>query len=426
MGLTWVVEHGLDHRGFRSPVRRLQEGVRQLLLRGRPLTWPVLFYGIIFLLTTVSSRDPTRSFWGGDDKHGAVTTLLSLVFFFLVVDAIRTRRQIERLFTALVLGSVPVMFYGIAQFVGLDPLPWRTDSVSPVLSTMGRSNFFGAYLAMIVPFSLFLWVRSNGAEWLRSSDPPEGCDVEREPRAPVHAWRLAVVVVLQITTVLLTQARAAWLSLAAGVLVFFGVVWTSRNRSMRHVWMSLGAVVLAAAVLVGISFIDLTPGRAGAQMDPLEFAGKRYQTIVDRLTIWRGTLQLIPEHPWIGHGPETFVQVFNSRFPPDETWGRANVLVENPHNILLGHLFSTGISGLTAFVIVIVVFFSLVLGLLRQAVRAYDRALAGTLTASTVAFLIQAQFNPDVIVTSTLFLTAAALSLGIRHGEVHDSTVETS
>jgi hypothetical protein len=32
---------------------------------------------------------------------------------------------------------------------------WITDSVSPALSTVGQSNFLGAYLAIVAPFILF-------------------------------------------------------------------------------------------------------------------------------------------------------------------------------------------------------------------------------------------------------------------------------
>ena len=96
-----------------------------------------------------------------------------------------------------------IALYGVAQHLGLDPINWITDSVSPVLSTMGRSNFLGAYLAMVLPFSLSRILR-----------PVDG----------TQRLRYAIILLLQMSCLLLTQARAAWLGFTVGCLLFLALL----------------------------------------------------------------------------------------------------------------------------------------------------------------------------------------------------------
>jgi hypothetical protein len=54
----------------------------------------------------------------------------------------------------MVWGSAPVVAHGLVQAAGLDPLDWHTDAASPVLSTLGRANFLGSYLVLVLPLTL--------------------------------------------------------------------------------------------------------------------------------------------------------------------------------------------------------------------------------------------------------------------------------
>ena len=111
------------------------------------------------LLATVASVNPALSLWGtAENQRGAITLVAGVLFFLLLTDVLRRPDQVIRLVKVLILASVPVVVYGLVQELGLDPLLWISDSVSPVHATLGRSNYLGAYLAIVASWTLALVV----------------------------------------------------------------------------------------------------------------------------------------------------------------------------------------------------------------------------------------------------------------------------
>ncbi len=388
MVLTFFTERFLVRWGGSKAPNLRPRVEEETPLKTRLLVWLTLSYGAAFVLATAFSVSPRQSFWGATNQHGTMTVLTAVAFFLLVSDAFRSQERISRMTAALLLGSIPVAAYAVVQFLGLDPLEWVSDSVSPIPSTMGRSNFLGAYMAMVVPVTLFLWLT----------------DKER---------RVGVIVILQIACVLMTQARAALLALTAGTSVFFAVL-AYRQRSKRNGWVSVAILITGMTLFPVTSNVDLSPPGHSPSFPPppgMPFAEIRTETVKSRMEIWSQTLTLIPERWLLGYGPETFVTIYNSRFPPDVLPGSSGLMVDDPHNLLLDHLMDVGVMGLIAFLAVIGLFCSVSLANLRRAPDRYDQALSAALIGSMTAYLVQAQFNPDIIVARVLFWLALALAV---------------
>jgi O-antigen ligase len=361
------------------------------------LTLPVLAYAGVYILATVTSVAPRLSLWGSSDKHGTVTMLSAVLFFLLIAGALRTREQVERLITALLLSSVPVTAYGLAQYLGLDPLDWMTDSVSAVLSTMGRSNFLGAYLAMVTPFTLSRLIsRPGGGGWLR----------------------YILVLILQIICLFLTLARGAWLSFLGGCLVFLGL--------LAHRWRSWTLLAISIAVLVTGSWLFASMNGVGlprqATNAPQEsepsFSELRMASVDRRLMIWRSTLDLIPARWLLGYGPETYVGVFSSHCPPGSLYQGTDIVVDDPHNLILDQLMAAGMVGLLAFGWVVMRFYRITFNAFNHGTDRYREATAAAVLSSVTAFLIQAQLNPDVIVLVALFWLTLALGIVVGRWEL--------
>ncbi len=358
-----------------------------------PLALPVLVYMFVYVFATVTAVAPRISLWGpSDSPQGTITVLCTVVFFMLVSSGLQTRTQFDRVGTALILGSVPVAIYGLSQFLGLDPLYWITNSVSPVFSTMGRSNFLGAYLAMIVPFTLS---HIASASELGSR------------------LRYALVLALQVSCLWLTLARAAWLSLLGGVLIFLGLL-AQRRRS--QVLCGIAVVVLPAGVWLYTAMnVTALPRWNTPESDirlgqEMPFGELRVASVNARLTIWQTTLGLVRSRWLLGYGPQQFVGVFAAHYPPElARFEGLDVIVDDPHNLFLDQLMAAGVVGLSALLGVIVGFYRLAFSAFR---RCRDRQVEGALAAlmgSVTAFIIQAQFNPDAIVLSAFFWLVMAL-----------------
>ena len=120
-----------------------------------PLVFPTLFVVAVYLLSTLLSVTPRVSLLGSYQRlQGTYTTLAYIVVFLIILQRLRTRAQLDRLITVVILNSLPIALYGFIQHFKLDPLPWGGDVTRRVASNMGNAIFVAAYLIMIIPPTL--------------------------------------------------------------------------------------------------------------------------------------------------------------------------------------------------------------------------------------------------------------------------------
>ena len=352
-----LVEQGvsLPSTGDRmNPISAIWRTVRS----DNPLAIPTLVFCGAVILSTVASVSPGVSVWGSYQRlQGTYTTLTYIALFFLVAHGLRTRAQLNRLITVILLTSLPVSFYGIAQHQKMDPLPWAGDVTGRVASTMGNAIFLAAYLIMVVPLTATRLLDSLGR--LRSQsipDSPRSLRFVLTPLALVtlqnailalfaanaikspNLWwgalgavgmflnlalffqvprptRLTVwaevagysaLLAMQLVAIFLTQSRGPWLGLGVGLFVFVALL-AIRNRSTPLLKYS-SAVALALIVLLILYNIPNGPlagyrslpyvGRLGSIFETEGGTGKV------RLLIWQGAWNLFLAHPSIGLQPD--------------------------------------------------------------------------------------------------------------------------
>jgi tetratricopeptide (TPR) repeat protein len=355
MGAAWLAGQGAG--GTRSRANSKAHSITYAL---------VLVALAVLLLSTYLSVNPLMSAQGSYDRmQGAVTQLCYLALFLLVALHVREIDQVQRLFGAIVWGSAPVVIYGLLQSAGLDPLNWHVEE-SPVISTLGRGNFVGAYLVLVLPLTL-----------------------TRVWRAPSQTRRAVYLVLsgLQAACLIATAAQAAWLgALAAVGVLILAVAWDRDHRRLAVA----GVIVGALGLLVSLVALTLVPDLTGS--------------LGARVTIWRATQSLVAARPILGHGTETLGQTFTRVFPPELVYlqGRA-VRIDRAHNLILDTLVSLGVIGL-------LVYGALVGTALAVGVRAFarspDRQVRVVLAAGLAAaagHLVEAQLSFQTTTTATLF-----------------------
>jgi len=156
MSAAWIIRTAEDWRLRKAegaePSERLPLG--QKIIKA-PLVLPTLFFVVIYVISTVTSVVPRTSLWGSHVRlQGTYSILAYIVIFFLMLDGLRTKKQLGRLITVLILASFPIALYGLVQHFGLDPLPWGGDVTRRVTSSMGNAVFVAAYLIMLIPLTL--------------------------------------------------------------------------------------------------------------------------------------------------------------------------------------------------------------------------------------------------------------------------------
>lgn len=153
MAVAWVVRVLEQRAGERSQVTGGTGDARAFLRM--PLVAPTLILVGVYVLTTITSVVPRISFWGSYQRlQGTYTFLSYVIIFLLMLVTLRSRRQLERLLTVVIVTSLPIALYGVVQHFQLDPLPWGGDVTARVASNLGNAIFVAAYLIMVVPITM--------------------------------------------------------------------------------------------------------------------------------------------------------------------------------------------------------------------------------------------------------------------------------
>ncbi len=349
-------------------------------LKCNPLLFPALALAGVQVLATVFAADRGLSLWGSYERAQGTFTLLSYVLLFLVVSArLQTLDQARRLLTAMMITGVPLVALGLTQALGWDPVGLVSDARSPLYTTLGRSNFTGAYLALLLPLTVAL----------------TGTAAQCWQRLAGNGLLLVELVIIG-----LTLARGAWLAaiVALGMLALLWF-WPRLPRNWR--W---GTLITGLMGLVGGLSVTLWLGRqAGSE--------------AARLTIWQATLELIAQRPLLGHGPDALGLVFPRVYPPQLVYYQGRGLtVDRAHNLFLDWTVTTGLLGLLAGLTLVAAFFRAGWRATQAATDPQRRllliaclaAVAGNLAGNLVSF--------DVTATATVTWLLLALHASLVEG----------
>ncbi len=404
-------------------VRLAESGVRPGVslapLRARPLMAAAGLFGLVHVLSTLTSLNPEVSFWGSYQRlQGTFVNLCYLAIFFLVATFLRRPEQVNRLVTVMVLTSLPIGLYGLAQYVGglpgspiRDPLPWGSDVTQRVTSTMGNPIFLGAWLIMVVPLTAARLIPAL-AEFLRQA----GAAGPFPWRGWVRVAGYGLVLTVQLLGILFTQSRGPWLGLLAGLFIF-GILTALRLGRRR---LALGVAVVGLGVGASIALLNVP----GSPLEPLK-AGNRYLerlgsiaeadsgTVRVRLLIWlgdgvgRGAVGLITENPWrllVGHGPETMYFAYGPYYPPDLAHYEArNASPDRAHNDLLDYLVTMGVLGLGSYLLVVAAFYWQAARVLFNAKGLPAQLLVIALISGVTAHLVETLTGIAIAATRTYF-----------------------
>mgnify|MGYP005855587129 CR=1 FL=1 len=224
---------------------------------------------------------------------------------------------------------------------------------------------------------------------------------------------------------MLTRARSGWIGGLAGTLLFLYYLW--RHGRLRKARPLAGAVALAGGLALLWMMLAVPDAPLAALSRAREGVGSflsalRLASIPDRLAIWGGTLAIMPGHWLLGYGPDTYASLFPGRCPP----AFANRLAPgaalfDPHNLLLNHLFSAGLVGLGALMVMLAAVGRLAAAALGRVPEGEAGAIPAAAACSVLAYLVYLQLNPDAVTLAAL----SALDLAVLVGGAGPAAGET-
>jgi O-antigen ligase len=148
----------------------------------------------------------------------------------------------------------------------------------------------------------------------------------------IRRWLYGGVAALLALTILLTFSKGA---LLLGVPAALAVVVIGRLG--RRGWLVVGGVL--AASIAALPLLARVPRFA----DLLDFTSG---TSFFRVQLWISAWRMWLDHPWLGVGPDNFLQMYRSRYILPEAWQEPNL--SHPHNIVLDFLSRLGVLGFAA------------------------------------------------------------------------------
>ena len=298
--LLWLTVLALPILLFSPPPRRLGLTLGDILIAGLAVltvlekllaeerswhwektvfTWPLLGLLLATLLSALLSDDSQLAF------SGITENLRYVLFYLLFVSLVRTKADVKLVCLLLVIGYIPSVLLGLAQFflgVGVEvfgdiqPNTTFTEAGLAVVRVFGPfldSLAFAQY--MIVPLSLLaaLLLYSRGVATIAV---------------------LAGLLGLGCIALVGTLGRGSWVALFLVVLLFVSLRAPKPLLAYLAVWLAIAALVVVGYWSV---FQSVVPTTVAARLSDL---GEDYY--IGRGYLWAAALRIFVDHPLFGVG----------------------------------------------------------------------------------------------------------------------------
>jgi O-antigen ligase len=301
--------------------------------------WPIL---VLFITATISIFiSPDLRAAAGIWKAYFVEPI---IFFMIFINAIKTKKDLERVFWALGFLVLAIGIFAIWQKITgeLIPVPmWRPKESRRVTTFFTSPNAISLLVGPII-ILYFGWLlekisnlKSSTLQSRASAEDGQISNLKSKYYQLLTIIYQLTVIILGILSLVFARSRASWIAVALAIIfiLFFG--WSKK-------WTTL---IVASAIIV----LVLVPI---SQNFLLSLATFKVPSGNTRLLLWEGTVSMLKDRPIFGAGLSGFWQIYQPYRLPQQT---ENLIY--PHNIILNFWSEIGLLGLIAIIWIIAKFF---------------------------------------------------------------------
>lgn len=350
----------------------------------------VFIYIILVILSAYLSKYIHTSFWGEMRRwEGAITIFAYIILFYGVKIYKYTKKDCIFIF----ISSVIVSVIGILQFYGLfkgfveNLLGAIYDPIIPCASTLGNQNMVGSYITLMLPLAIIFYIIRNKVIYM-------------------------VAACIDFVCLLCTNTKSAWLAFV--YMFIFIIIYFIKNKSYVKEIRNLIILFTASFLLFSItghnSFINRIYQSTAHDLSSVKKENNSKINIdnlgTDRGFIWIRAIKLIPNHPLIGSGPDTFMAEFTKKYR-SEVLNHYNkkISVDKAHNEYLQIAVTTGIPSLMAYLCLLFSIFFKGKRILKDKKYINDNPVILILFISCTGYVIQAFFNISVVAVAPIYWT---------------------
>ena len=325
----------------------------------------------IYLLAAICSFAPFKSIqiWA--------VYFAFMAFYFVVINTIKTRKQLKGILTVFCISGLLVCLYGIMQYVfGWNiTQAWMDEEMFEdikmrIYSTLENPNVLGEYILLVLPVCIALM-------WKKKS---------LFAKAVFGAMAAVMGVAL-----ILTFSRGCWIGIMAAAAIFI-------TFAAGKLW-GLALLVLPVIPMV----LPQSIINRFASIGDMKDSSTSY-----RVYIWMGTLLLLKDF-WlsgIGPGTEAFTQVY-------PFYSYSAVVAPHSHNLFLQILVESGVLGIVFFAALLILFFKQLIS--GHTVHGKGEELSVILVAfgsAVIGFLVQGLFDNCFYNYRVFMIFWAVIALG--------------
>ncbi len=372
--------------------------------------------GFIFIfilgLAVLFSDFQQYGFWGYYFRQMGYLAYLHFFLFFLVLFFnLKTKKQVQRIFYAILASLFLVVFYGILQILGVDPINWSEPAflTQRIFSTLGQPNFLGSWLLLTGP--IFIWL-----SWYYFS--PKKTNQSFPSTTPLLIVPLIVCFFFfTLLALILTQSRGAWIGfLFSGLFLLIILIGPTRKKLLFKI-LFLFLILSGTIFFLFNSSSFLNKEDQSIFLTRIKSLTQLKETGGLRIILWQQSLDLIREKPFLGYGLESQHFVFAPVYQPEQaTLESINLMPDRAHNDFLDTLLVSGILGGLAYLFLIISSFYLGLKYVLKSKFSEEKLMGLVLLTGLLGYLISLQFSFAVITTTLYFWAYLAIILKIIYG----------
>ncbi|HPN64081.1 MAG TPA: O-antigen ligase family protein [Candidatus Goldiibacteriota bacterium] len=261
----------------------------------------------------------------GDYGYAALKpfAVYAAIFVFFTAVSNHEGLNLSNVRNAVIITSVPAVITGMAQsfmpglFKGFMVFGDRIPSL------FGNPNFFAAYLAAVIPITLWRTLYGLGSGKFFS----------------------LIITAASVFCLYKTGSKAGLLTAAVEFII---LIWAVTKQ--RHVKIAVRYLIIAVLAFFAFFFAAKALGISGKDILKLK-QWEKNESVFFREQVWSGAAKMIQDRPVFGHGPGAFTL----SYPPYRTdkllkWmDQHDYEVTYPENFLLQIAVETGIPGLLIF-----------------------------------------------------------------------------
>jgi tetratricopeptide (TPR) repeat protein len=347
---------------------------------------------------------------------------LSYFLIFLFTYNYFERANVNKLINALLYSAVPIVFYGILQYMQIDFSFWqKPEGRMDLFSTLGNVNWYALYLSAMIPLIAY------GAF--------------REGASKLHRLIFNTLLFFAIASLIISYSRTAVIafviSVFMGAMLYFGLY---KLRISRLFIIRAAVLVIIFSAVAGVfSFynpVSKTRFAEGGFLSRMKAGFSLAEhNVAQRLFIWRITLEMYALKPVLGLGPGAFKikylqyqKDFLKRADSGEAFDDIAGNAKEAHNDYIQTLAECGSAGFAAMAYFFFIIYKTGFSFLASARGEFDdhkflalaamTGLAAYLTGALADFPMHVPPNAMMIfILSAIIIIAADKNRSARPGE---------